>query len=104
VLDNGAKWNYSPRECGAKSAVHKYFASWVRERFFESITRDAGELVEGRCGYKLHESFIDTTFSKARCGGGGMGDSLKHTSSVEFNPSSNSPRCSACSPSSSPST
>ena len=73
VLDNGAKWKDLPREFGAKSAVHKYFTTWVRSGVFENIMRDAGELVEERNGYRLYECFVDATFSKAKGGGDGIG-------------------------------
>lgn len=73
ILDNGAKWKDLPRHFGAKSSVHAYFQRWTREGVFESIMRDAGELVEERDGYRLYECFIDATFSKARGGGDGIG-------------------------------
>lgn len=73
VLDNGAKWKDLPRHFGSKSSVHKYFTLWTRWGVFESIMRDAGELIEERNGYKLYECFIDATFSKARGGGDGVG-------------------------------
>ena len=73
ILDNGAKWKDLPREFGAKSAVHKYFTTWVKSGVFEDIMRDAGELVEERNGFKLYECFVDATFSKARGGGDGVG-------------------------------
>ncbi|MFN7374111.1 MAG: IS5 family transposase [bacterium] len=73
VLDNGAKWKDLARQFGAKSSVHKYFTMCVRDGVFENIMRDAGELVEERGGFRLNESFIDATFSKARGGGDGVG-------------------------------
>jgi transposase len=73
ILDNGAKWKDLPRRFGSKSAVHRWFTLWVRSGVFESIMRDAGELVEERGGYKLYECFVDATFSKARGGGDGVG-------------------------------
>jgi hypothetical protein len=38
----------------------------VRLGVFENMTRDAGQFVEERGGYRLYECFIDATFSKAR--------------------------------------
>jgi transposase len=73
VLDNGAKWKDLPRGFGSKSAVHRWFTLWVRAGVFETIMRDAGELVEERDGFRLYECFIDATFSKARGGGDGVG-------------------------------
>jgi transposase len=73
ILDNGAKWKDLPRRFGSKSAVHRWFAQWVREGVFEGLMRDAGELVEERDGYRLYECFIDATFSKAKGGGDGVG-------------------------------
>src|SRR5215210_4544637 len=73
ILDNGAKWKDLPRRFGSKSAVHRWFSLWVRERVFENIMRDAGELIEERGGYRLYECFVDATFSKARGGGDGIG-------------------------------
>jgi len=73
VLDNGAKWKDLPRRFGSKSAVHRWFTLWVNAGVFETIMRDAGELVEERGGYRLYECFIDGTFSKARGGGDGVG-------------------------------
>ena len=73
ILDNGPKWKDLPRRFGSKSAMHRWFTLWVRAGVFESIMRDAGQLVEERGGYKLYECFIDATFSKARGGGDGIG-------------------------------
>jgi len=73
ILDNGAKWKDLPREFGSKSAVHRWFSTWVKAGVFERIMRDAGRLVEERGGYRLYECFIDGTFSKARGGGDGVG-------------------------------
>lgn len=73
MLDNGAKWKDLPRRFGAKSTVHRWFQTWVKEGLFETIMRDAGRLVETRDGYRLYECFIDGTFSKTRGGGDGIG-------------------------------
>ncbi len=73
ILDNGAKWKDLPRRFGAKSTVHRWFQTWVRDGVFVSIMRDAGRCVENRGGYRLYECFIDGTFSKARGGGDGIG-------------------------------
>ena len=73
ILDNGAKWKDLPREFGSKSAVHRWFTTWVKAGVFEAIMREAGRLVEERGGYRLYECFIDATFSKARGGGDGVG-------------------------------
>ncbi|MFN0131173.1 MAG: transposase, partial [Phycisphaerales bacterium] len=73
ILDNGAKWKDLPRHFGSKSSVHKYFTLWTNAGVFETIMRDAGELVEERDGYKLYECFIDAIFSKAKGGGDGIG-------------------------------
>lgn len=73
ILDNGAKWKDLPRKFGSKSAVHRWFSTWVKAGVFEALMRDAGRLVEERGGYRLYECFIDATFSKARGGGDGVG-------------------------------
>jgi transposase len=73
ILDNGAKWKDLPRRFGSKSAVHRWFRTWVRDGVFERIMRDAGRCVEERDGYRLYECFIDGTFSKARGDGVGVG-------------------------------
>lgn len=73
ILDNGAKWKDLPREFGSKSAVHRWFTTWVNAGVFERLMRDAGRVVEDRGGYKLYECYIDATFSKARGGGDGVG-------------------------------
>lgn len=73
MLDNGAKWKDLPAEFGSKSTVHRWFQTWVRDGVFETIMRDAGQLVEERGEYRLYECFIDGTFSKARGGGDGIG-------------------------------
>lgn len=73
MLDNGAKWKDLPAEFGSKSSVHRWFQTWVRAGVFETIMRDAGQLVEDRGEYRLYECFIDGTFSKARGGGDGIG-------------------------------
>lgn len=73
ILDNGAKWKDLPRRFGSKSAVHRWFSTWVKAGVFESLMREAGRLVEERGGYRLYECFIDATFSKAKSGGDGVG-------------------------------
>jgi transposase len=73
ILDNGAKWKDLPRRFGSKSAVHRWFSTWVRAGVFEAIMRDAGRLLEDRGQYRLYECFIDATFSKAKGGGDGVG-------------------------------
>ncbi len=73
MLDNGAKWKDLPAEFGPKSAVHRWFQTWVEQGVFEGIMRDAGRLVEQRGQYRLCECFVDGTFSKARGGGDGIG-------------------------------
>ena len=73
ILDNGAKWKDLPRHFGSKSAVHRWFQTWVRAGVFERLMREAGRCVEKRGGYKLYECFIDGTFSKAKGGGDGIG-------------------------------
>ncbi|MFO0826508.1 MAG: IS5 family transposase [Phycisphaerales bacterium] len=73
ILDNGAKWKDLPREFGSKSAVHRWFTTWVKAGVFETLMREAGRVVEDRGGYRLYECFIDATFSKARGGGDGVG-------------------------------
>ncbi len=74
ILDNGAKWKDLPRRFGSKSTVHRWFKKWVEAGVFERIMRDAGKLVEERGGYRLYECFIDATFSKAKGGGDGIGN------------------------------
>lgn len=76
ILDNGAKWKDLPRRFGSKSAVHRYFQQWARAGVFESIMRAAGRLVERRDGYRVYECFVDGTFSKAKGGGDGIGNTL----------------------------
>ena len=73
ILDNGAKWKDLPRKFGSKSTVHRWFQKWVEDGLFEAIMRDAGRRVQERDGYKLYETFIDGTFSKAKGGGDGIG-------------------------------
>jgi len=73
ILDNGAKWKDLARAFGSKSAVHRWFTTWVQAGVFEAIMREAGRLVEERGGYRLYECFIDATFSKAKGGGDGIG-------------------------------
>jgi len=73
ILDNGAKWKDLPREFGSKSAVHRWFTTWVKAGVFERLMREAGRLVEERGGYRLYECFVDATFSKAKGGGDGIG-------------------------------
>jgi transposase len=73
ILDNGAKWKDLPRAFGSKSAVHRWFTTWVKAGVFETIMREAGRLVEDRGGYRLYECFIDATFSKAKGGDDGIG-------------------------------
>ncbi len=73
ILDNGAKWKDLPRRFGSKSAVHRWFSTWVKAGVFEALMREAGRLVEERGGYRLYECFIDATFSKAKSGGDGVG-------------------------------
>ena len=73
ILDNGAKWKDLPRRFGSKSAVHRWFSTWVKAGVFEALMRKAGRLVEERGGYRLYECFIDATFSKAKSGGDGVG-------------------------------
>lgn len=46
VLDNGANWKHLLRRFASQSAVHRWFTLCMREGVFESIMRDAGELVE----------------------------------------------------------
>jgi transposase len=73
ILDNGVTRKDLPREFGSKSAVHRWFTTWVKAGVFEAIMREAGRLVEERGGYRLYECFVDATFSKARGGGDGVG-------------------------------
>lgn len=73
VLDNGAKWKDLPAEFGSKSTVHRWFRRWVDDGVFEQIMRKAGATMEERGQYKLYECFIDGSFSKAKCGGDGIG-------------------------------
>lgn len=73
ILDKGAKWKDLPLWFGSKSAVHRWFQTWVHDGVFERIMHDAGRCIEERDGYKLYECFIDGTFSKARGGGDGIG-------------------------------
>jgi transposase len=73
ILDNGAKWKDLPEQFGSKSAVHRWFTTWVEQGIFEKIMRDAGRCVDERDGYKLYECYIDGTFSKAKGGGDGIG-------------------------------
>lgn len=73
ILDNGAKWKDLPRRFGSKSAVHRWFSTWVKAGVFEALMREAGRLVEERGGYRLYECFIDATSSKAKSGGDGVG-------------------------------
>jgi len=40
---------------------------------FERLVRDAGRVVKERGGYKLHECFIDATFTKSKGGEDGVG-------------------------------
>ncbi len=65
IPDKGAKWNDPLRRFGAKSTVHRWFQTCVRNRVFESIMRDAGRCVEKRGGYRLYECSIDGMLSKA---------------------------------------
>jgi transposase len=73
ILDNGAKWKDLPREFGSKSAVHRWFSTWVKAGVFEQLMREAGKLVESRGEYKVYECFIDGSFAKCRGGGDGIG-------------------------------
>ena len=73
ILDNGAKGKDLPRKFGSKSAVHRWFTTWVNAGVFEALMREAGRVVEERGGYRLYECFIDSTFSKAKGGGDGVG-------------------------------
>lgn len=73
MLDNGAKWKDLPAEFGSKSTVHRWFKKWVEDGVFETMMRDAGQLVEERGEYRLYECFVDGMFSKARGGGDGIG-------------------------------
>jgi transposase len=73
ILDNGAKWKDLPRQFGSKSAVHRWFTTWVTDGVFERMLQAAGRLVEERGGYRLYECYIDGTFSKAKGGGDGIG-------------------------------
>jgi transposase len=73
ILDNGAKWKDLPRRFGSKSAVHRWFSTWVKAGVFETLMREAGRVVEERGAYKLYECYIDATFSKAKGGGDGVG-------------------------------
>ena len=73
ILDNGAKWKDLPRRFGAKSTVHRWFQTWVRNGVFENFLRQAGRCVEEHGGYRLYECFIDGTFAKAKGGGDGIG-------------------------------
>lgn len=50
ILDNGAKWKDLPRHFASRSATHAYFQRWTIDGAFETIMRDAGDLVEGRGG------------------------------------------------------
>jgi transposase len=70
VLDNGAKWKDLPARFGSKSTVHRWFLTWVRAGIFESLMQAAGRCVEDADGFRLYECFIDTTFSRAKGGGG----------------------------------
>jgi len=73
ILDNGAKWKDLPARFGSKSTVHRWFKRWVQQGLFETIMRDAGQVIEARDGFKLYECFIDGTFAKAKGGGDGVG-------------------------------
>ena len=73
MLDNGAKWKDLPARFGARSTVHRWFQTWAQQGVFESIMREAGQLVEERDGFRLYECFIAGTFAKARGGGDGIG-------------------------------
>lgn len=74
ILDNGAKWKDLPKHFGSKSAVHRWFKTWVDDGVLENIMRSAGRLIEERDGYRLYECYIDGTFSSARGGGDGIGN------------------------------
>jgi transposase len=74
ILDNGAKWKDLPPEFGSKSTVHRWFKRWVEAGMFEALMREAGRCVEERGGFRLYECFIDATFSKAKGGGDGIGN------------------------------
>lgn len=50
VLDDGAKWKGLPRKFGSKSAVHRWFTTWVRAGVFERLMRETGRCVEERGG------------------------------------------------------
>ena len=73
MLDNGAKWKDLPSRFGPKSTVHRWFLKWVNAGVFESLMRAAGRCVEDTGRFRLYESFIDGTFSKAKSGGDGIG-------------------------------
>lgn len=53
--------------------MHRWVKRWMEQGVFEEILRAAGSLVEERDGYRFYECFIDTTFSKAKGGGDGIG-------------------------------
>ena len=63
IMDYGAKCKDLPRRFGSKSAVHRWFSTWVRAGVFEAIMRYAGRLVGSRttadCASAVH--------SPARC-------------------------------------
>lgn len=73
ILDNGVKWKDLPSKFGSKSAVHRWFQTWVRDGVFEKIMRDASRCVVERDGYRSYECYIDGTFSKAKGGDDGIG-------------------------------
>lgn len=73
ILDNGAKWKDLPAEFGTKSSVHRAFQRWVNLGAFEQLLAEVGAMVEERGGFKLHEYYIDGTFSKTKGSGDGIG-------------------------------
>lgn len=54
--------------------MHRWFKKWVQVGVFERILKSACRFVESRGEYKLYECFIDGTFSKAKSGGDGIGN------------------------------
>jgi len=55
ILDNGAKGKGLPRRFGSKSAVHRWFSTWVKVGVVEAIMREDGRVVEERGSSKLYE-------------------------------------------------
>ena len=65
IIDSGAQWRLMPKEYGSKSAIHRTFRKWIREKVFEKI------MYEAQAQYLASQDdnwlwfATDTSFSKA---------------------------------------